>query len=131
MSCCVAFKRRANGLHDYLQQHGCHVTMGNGVFTESNTLWREHILGLSANSSSPRVKKFSAKIKTLSSSLRQKNYRRRISSPRASRLALAKKFFAKSIFLALDEVIFFKKITFSPSNLFIINMHLYKGYVQI
>jgi hypothetical protein len=81
-----------NGALPAIEEKG---TTGNGAFAESNTLWREPTLGLSVKSSSPRVKKFSAKI----------NSRRRNSSPRAKKKLSAKKFFIESIFIALGEVI--------------------------
>jgi hypothetical protein len=106
-----------NGALPAIEEKG---TTGNGAFAESNTLWREPTLGLSVKSSSPRVKKI-------------------LSENKLS----AKKFFAESKKKTLGEEILhreyfycsrrsnFKKFTFSPSKFFILNMHLYKEYVQI
>jgi hypothetical protein len=77
-------------------------------------------------------------------SVKKKNSRRRISSPREKKYSgrrilhleqavwlSAKKFFAECFFIALGEEILKKKSPFHLQFFSIINMHLYKGYVQI
>jgi hypothetical protein len=101
---------------------------GNGAaFAESKTFWWEPNLELSAKSSLPREKKISAGKTTLSKGIlrreQKKNSRRRI-------LWLsAKKIFVGSFF-SLGKVIF-KNSLFHLQTFIIINMYLYKGYVQI
>jgi hypothetical protein len=63
----------------------------------SNFLWREPPLGLSAKSSSPRVKKkFSAKKKTLGEEF----------FAESQKITLGEEFFAECIFSTLGEEIF-------------------------
>jgi hypothetical protein len=106
----------------------CTFITGNGAFAESNTLWWEPNLGLSAENSSTRVKKNNSRrrkqlsvkkffVESKRKTLGEEFSRRRNSSPRV-------------FFLALGEVIL-KNSLFHLQTFFIINMHLYKGYVQI
>jgi hypothetical protein len=95
-------------------------TTGNRGFAESKILRRELNLVLSAKISLARVKLiFSAKNKTLGEEFvrreQKKNSRRRILRRESSDWLSTKKFFAESIFFALGEEIFLKKIIFSPS----------------
>jgi hypothetical protein len=60
----------------------------------------------------------------------KKNSRRRILHREQAGWLSAKKFFAESFFIALGEEIL-KKSLFHLQFFSIINMHLYKGYVQI
>jgi hypothetical protein len=89
------------------------VTTGNRAFAESNNLWRDHTLGLSAKSSRQRPQLLGVN-----------------SSLRGNRLALSEEFLHESIFLALSEEIL-KKSLFHLQTFFIINIHLYKVYVKI
>jgi hypothetical protein len=52
------------------------------------------------------------------------------SSPRANRLALGEGFLRREFFFALGKEIF-KKSLFHLQTFSTINMHLYKGYIQI
>jgi hypothetical protein len=94
------------GTYKCVQRPG--FTTGNRVFAESNILRWELNLKLSTKISLARVK-----TNILGE---EKNSRRRISSPRAKKYSRRRNF---------------KKSLFHLQFFSIINMHLYKGYVQI
>jgi hypothetical protein len=103
-------------------------------FAESKSLWREPPLELSAKNSSPRVKKNLGEDKNsrwINSSPRaKKKLSPKNSLPRASQLALGEEILLREFFSALGEEIF-KESLLHLHTFSIINMHLYKGYVQI
>jgi hypothetical protein len=85
---------------------------GKWSLSESNNLWREPTLRLSVKRSSPRVKNFSTKIKTLGEEFlrrEQKNSRRRILRREQADWLSSKKFFAEN-FLALSKEILKKSL---------------------
>jgi hypothetical protein len=106
----------------------CTFITGNGAFAESNTLWWEPNLGLSAENSSTRVKKI---ILGEENNSRWRNSSSRAKEKLSVRNSLGEEILHREFFfLALGEVILTNSL-FHLQTFFIINMHLYKGYVQI
>jgi hypothetical protein len=71
-------------------------------------LWREHPLGLSAKNSSPRVKKLSAKIKTLGEEFLHREPNKlsaKNSSPRANQMVLGEEILRREFFSLGEEIL--------------------------